>query len=214
MINQELVPIIIKILFLAAYLMLEKDLYITSLVEMLEKNPHYKQLFDYRGNNAVMFLDFSNLLCQAHDLSVWIDILFIDSAFSEIYTLKGYYAFTSCNLSKGMINFLYDTGFVVYQSPFDSDAIMGYTICSVARETDLDLVIIGTHDGGFRGVTDQLTQRGLNVAFLGFREMFSHFLRSDYLFCFEDINILSTLKKIKDNGLPLNDVSAQIRLDS
>jgi hypothetical protein len=194
--------------------MLEKDLYISSLVEMLEKNPRYKQLFDFRGNNAVMFLDFSNMLCQAYDLSVWIDIKDLVYIFSKIYTLKGHYAFTSCNLSKGMIDFLYNTGFVVYQSPFDSDAIMGYTICSVARETNLDLVIIGTHDGGFRGVRDQLTQRGLNVAFLGFREMFSHFLKSDYLFCFEDMNILSTFKEKKANGLPLNDVSAQIRLDS
>ena len=214
MINQELVPIIVKILFLAAYLMLEKDLYISSLIEMLEKNPDYKQLFDYRGNNAVMFLDFSNILCQAHDLSVWIDIKDLVYIFSKIYTLKGYYAFTSCNLSKGMINFLYDTGFVVYQSPFDSDAIMGYTICSVAREADLDLVIIGTHDGGFRGVRDQLTQRGLNVAFLGFREMFSHFLRSDYLFCFEDMNILSTLKKNDASGSPFNAVRTQTMLKS
>ena len=190
--------------------MLEKDLYITSLVEMLEKNPQYKQLLDYRGNNAVMFLDFSNILCRAHDLSVWIDIEDLVYIFSKIYNLKGYYAFTSCNLTKGMINFLYDTGFIVYQSPFDSDAIMGYTICNVARETDLDLVVIGTHDGGFRGVRDQLTQRGLDVAFLGFREMFSHFLKSDNVFCFEDMNILSTLKKNDASGSPLNDVRARL----
>ena len=113
-----------------------------------------------------------------------------------------------------MVNFLYDTGFVVYQSPFDSDATMGYTICSVVRETDLDLVLIGTHDGGFRGVRDQLTQRGLNVAFLGFREMFSHFLKSDNLFCFEDMSILSTLTKKDPSGSPFNDLLAQTRLKS
>jgi hypothetical protein len=192
--------------------MLEKDLYITSLVEMLEKNPHYKQLLGYRGNNAVLFLDFSNILCRAHDLSVWIDIEDLVYIFSKIYNLKSYYAFTSCNLTKGMINFLYDTGFVVYQSPFDSDAIMGYIISSVTRETDLDLVLIGTHDGGFRGVRDQLTQRGLSVAFLGFREMFSHYLKSDNLFCFEDMNILSTLKKNDHSSSPINEVRAQSRL--
>ena len=192
--------------------MLEKDLYIASLVEMLEKKPHYKQLFDFRGNNAVMFLDLSNILCQAYDLSVWIDIADLVYIFSKIYTLKGYYAFTSCNLSKGMINFLYDTGFVVYQSPFDSDAIMGYVMCNVAKETDLDLALIGTHDGGFRGVRDQLTQRGINVAFLGFREMFSHFLKSDPLFCFEDMNILSTLKKNDSSDSPINSVHAENKL--
>ena len=187
--------------------MLEKDLYIASLVEMLEKNPNYKQLFNYKGNKAVMFLDFSNILCQAHDLSVWIDIKDLVYIFSKIYALKGYYAFTSCNLTSGMINFLYDTGFVMYQSPFDSDAIMGYIINSVTRETDLDLVLIGTHDGGFRGVRDQLTQRGLNVAFLGFRDMFSHFLKSDNLFCFEDMNILSALNKKASSSPPINKIS-------
>ena len=106
-----------------------------------------------------------------------------------------------------MVNFLYDTGFVMYQSPFDSDSIMGYIINSVTRETDLDLVLIGTHDGGFRGVRDQLTQRGLNVAFLGFRDIFSHFLKSDNLFCFEDMNILSTLNKKESRGSPIDDLS-------
>ena len=113
-----------------------------------------------------------------------------------------------------MVNFLYDTGFVMYQSPFDSDAIRGYIINSVTRETDLDLVLIGTHDGGFRGVRDQLTQRGLNVAFLGFRDMFSHFLKSDNLFCFEDMNILSTLNKNDSIDSPISDVRAQSRLES
>jgi hypothetical protein len=192
--------------------MFEKDTYITSLIDILEKNPHYKQLFDYKGNKAVMFLDLSNILCQAHDLSVWIDIADLVLIFSQIYTLKGHYAFTSCNLTKGMINFLYDTGFVVYQSPFDSDAIMGYVMCNVIKETDLDLVLIGTHDGGFRGVRDQLTQKGIKVAFLGFREMFSHFLKSDHIFCFEDMNILSTLNKNNSSDPPINGIRAQSRL--
>ena len=84
---------------------------------------------------------------------------------------------------------------------------MGYIINSVTRDTDLDLVLIGTHDGGFRGVRDQLTQRGLNVAFLGFRDMFSHFLKSDHLFCFEDMNILSALKKKDSTVPPINERS-------
>jgi hypothetical protein len=62
--------------------MLEKDHFITSLVEMLEKNPLYKQLFEFRGNNAVMSLELSNILCQTHDLSVWIDACAWTSLFS------------------------------------------------------------------------------------------------------------------------------------
>jgi hypothetical protein len=191
--------------------MQEKESYITSLVELLEKNPYYARHFDHRGEKAVMFLDFSNILCQAHVLSVWIDLEDLVYIFSKLYNLKGYYAFTSCNLTKGMVDFLYDTGFVVYQSPFDSDAIMGYTICSVARESDLDMVLIGTHDGGFRGVRDQLTQTGTNVAFVGFREMFSHYLKSDCLYCFEDMNILSPLKRNESNSTHTNDAEIKSR---
>jgi hypothetical protein len=142
-----------------------------------------------------MFLDMSNLLCQAYDLSVWIDIEDLVCIFSTLYELNGYYAYISCNLSNGMVKFLYDTGFVVHQNPFDADAVMGFMIGNISRDSGADLVLLGTHDGGFRGVRDQLVQRGVHVAFLGFREMFSHFLRSDLLFCFEDLNILSPMRE-------------------
>ena len=195
--------------------MQDKEAFINSIVESLQGNPAYSRHFDYKGKNALMFLDLSNILCRAHDYSVWLDIEDLIHVFSTLYSLNGHYAYTSTNLSNGMIKFLYDTGFVVFQSPFDSDAIMGYTICDIAGEADVDLVIIGTHDGGFRGISDQLTQKGIPVAFLGFREMFSSFLRSGLLFCFEDMKVLSSFRETQEPSteLDINDVKTQIRSD-
>lgn len=193
--------------------MQDKEAFINSIVESLRENPSYTRHFDYKGKDALMFLDLSNILCRAHDYSVWLDIEDLVYIFSTLYNLKGHYAYTSTNLSTGMINFLYNTGFVVFQSPFDSDAIMGYTICSVVEEADVDLVVIGTHDGGFRGVSDQLAQRGIPVAFLGFREMFSSFLRSGLLFCFEDMSVLSPFKESQEPSadLDVHNLKSQIR---
>lgn len=189
--------------------MLDKVSYINSIIETLEKNPYYTRHFDNRGRNALMFLDVSNLLCQAFDLSVWIDIEDLVYIFSTLYKLNGYYAYTSCNMSNGMVKFLYDTGFVVHQNPFDADATMGFMIGNVSRDSGADLVLLGTHDGGFHGVRDQLIQRGVNVAFLGFRDMFSHFLRSDLRFCLEDLNILSPMRETAKRA-PVDNIEAQI----
>ena len=191
--------------------MQDKEAYINSIVESLQQNPYYTRHFDFKGQNALMFLDLSNILCRAHDFSVWLDIEDLVYIFSTLYNLNGHYAYTSTNLSTGMIKFLYDTGFVVFQSPFDSDAIMGYTICNIAGEADVDLVIIGTHDGGFRGISDQLTQRGIPVAFLGFREMFSSFLRSGLLFCLEDMNVLSPLRQTEPQTAAMENKELQMR---
>jgi len=209
-----LVSTIIKIRTCRASLMQDKEAYINSIVESLQGNPSYTRHLDYKGKNALMFLDLSNILCRAHDYSVWIDIEDLVHIFSTLYSLNGHYAYTSTNLSTGMIKFLYDTGFVVFQSPFDSDAIMGYTICSVAGEADVDLVIIGTHDGGFRGISDQLSQRGIPVAFLGFREMFSSFLRSGLLFCLEDMNVLSPFKGAEPEIVAMENSELQMRSSS
>ncbi len=191
--------------------MQDKAAYINSIVETLEKNPYYTRHFDYRGMKALMFLDVSNLLCRAYDFSVWIDIADLVRIFSTLYELNGYYAYTSCNLSNGMIKFLYNTGFVVHQNPFDSDAIMGFTIGNISRDSGADLVLLGTHDGGFRGVRDQLVQRGVNVAFLGFRDKFSFLLRSDLLFCFEDLNILSPMRETA-KSVTVDNAEAQIEV--
>jgi len=194
--------------------MQDKEAYINSIVESLHQNPSYARHFDYKGKKALMFLDLSNILCRAHDYSVWLDIEDLVYVFSTLYNLNGHYAYTSTNLTTGMINFLYNTGFVVFQSPFDSDAIMGYTICNIAGEADVDLVIIGTHDGGFRGISDQLTQRGIPVAFLGFREMFSSFLRSSLLFCFEDMNIISPFQENESKPTTIDHTEKPIITDN
>jgi hypothetical protein len=114
-----------------------------------------------------------------------------------------------------MVNFLYNTGFIVYQSPFDSDALMGFTICSVCKESDIELVLIGTHDGGFRGVSDQLAQKGIHVGFLGFRDMFSSYLKSSPLFYFEDMKILSPLKETetKNQTIVPTEMQPEIQFD-
>ena len=189
--------------------MQNKASYINSIIEALSQNPNYNQNFNHRGENALLFLDLSNILCRAHDYSVWIDIEDLVHIFSTLYNLKGSYAFTSCNLTNGMVNFLYNTGFIVYQSPFDSDALMGFTICNVCKESDVELVLIGTHDGGFRGVSDQLAQKGIHVAFLGFRDMFSSYLKSGLLFYFEDMKILSPLKETETKSQTIGPTEAQ-----
>ena len=183
--------------------MQDKASYIKYIVESLSQNPYYAQHFRHEGETALLFLDLSNILCRAHECNVWIDIEDLVYVFSGIYNLKGRYAFTSCNLTSGMVSFLYNTGFIVYQSPFNSDALMGYTICSVSRESEAKLVIIGTQDGGFRGVSDQLSQRGVSVAFVGFRESFSSYLKNCLLFCLEDMKILSPLRENEARGQAL-----------
>ena len=191
--------------------MQDKAAYIASIVDSISKKPEYARHFGYKGKDAVVFLDLSNLLCRAHDFNLWIDIEDIIYIFEEIYNLRGHYAFTSCNLSTGMVKFLYNTGFIVIQNPFDSDATMGYMISEISRESDVDLVVIGTHDGGFRGVSDQLNQRGIDVAFLGFREMFSSFLRSNIVFCLEDMNVLSEFKGKASPPIDAYDEQIQVR---
>ena len=191
--------------------MQNKASYINSIIESLSQNPNYSQHFNHRGDNALLFLDLSNILCRAHDYSVWIDIEDLVYILSTLYNLKGCYAFTSCNLTNGMVNFLYNTGFIVYQSPFDSDALMGFTICSVCKESDVELVLIGTHDGGFRGVSDQLAQKGIHVGFLGFKDMFSSYLKSSLLFYFEDMKILSPLKETETKNQTI--VSTEMQTD-
>ncbi len=187
---------------------------ISSIVESLSQNPNYDQNFNHRGENALLFLDLTNILCRAHEYGVWIDIEDLVHIFSTLYDLKGKYAFTSCNLTNGMVNFLYNTGFIVYQSPFDSDALMGFTICNVCKESDVELVIIGTHDGGFRGVSDQLAQKGIQVAFIGFRDMFSSYLKSSLLFCFEDMKIILPLKETetKNNTNSSTEVQQEVNI--
>jgi len=124
-----------------------------------------------------------------------------------MYDLKDHLAFTSCNISNGLVEFLYKTGYIVYQSPFDSDAIMGYKICELSEVYKVKVVVIGTHDGGFRRVSDQLKQRNIQVYFLGFRDWFSGFLRCVPLYNLEDLGILEPMH---EKGVTAT-ISAQAR---
>jgi uncharacterized LabA/DUF88 family protein len=195
-------------------LMHEKESHINSIMESLRRNPYYTKHLKYAGRDVLMFLDLTNILCHASEYRLWIDLEDLVYIFSTLYNLRSFYAFTSSNLSGGMVNFLYETGYVVYQSPFDSDAIMGFVISDLTRDIDVDLVIIGTHDGGFRGISDQLVRKGIDVAFLGFREMFSSYLKSSLLFCLEDLNILSHLREKGAVGEFLDDAEIPVRDNS
>jgi hypothetical protein len=161
--------------------------------ESLEENPNYERHFKHRGETALLFLDLSNILCRAVDLGYWIDLEKLISIFDQMYDLKGHLAFTSCNISNGLVEFLYKTGYIVFQSPFDSDAIMGYKICELSEVYKVKAVVIGTHDGGFRRVSDQLKQQNIQVYFLGFRDWFSGFLRCVPLYNLEDLGILEPM---------------------
>lgn len=177
--------------------------------ESLLENPNYKRHFKHRGEAALLFLDLSNILCRAVDLGLWINLEKVISIFNQIYDLKNHLAFTSCNVSNGFVEFLYNTGYTVFQSPFDSDAIMGYKICELSNTHDVKVVIIGTHDGGFRRVSDQLRQRNIQVYFLGFRDWFSTFLRCMPLYIFEDLDVLEHLRE-KDEREPAT-INASMR---
>jgi hypothetical protein len=177
-----------------------KDRFISSILDSLHGNPNYSRHFDLKGRRALLFLDLTNILCQAAEFCLWIDLEDLVLILSRLFDLQAHYAFTGCGLTSGMVNFLYNTGYIVRQSPFDSDAIMGYTICDSTERQDAEVVLIGTHDGGFRGVGDELRRRGVDVAFLGFREMFSSYLRGCPLFCFEDMKILSPLREAREGG--------------
>jgi hypothetical protein len=169
--------------------------------ESLYINPNYKQHFKHRGETALLFLDLSNIICRAVELGLWINLEKLISIFNQLYDLKNHLAFTSCNISNGFVEFLYNTGYSVFQSPFDSDAIMGYKICELCNAQDVKVAIIGSHDGGFRRVGDQLRQRNIRVYFLGFRDWFSTFLRCMPLYIFEDLDVLEPLRE-KDEGEP------------
>ncbi len=55
---------IIKITIQRAFLMQDKEAYINSIIETLQQNPSYTRHLEYKGKNALMFLDLSNILCR------------------------------------------------------------------------------------------------------------------------------------------------------
>lgn len=127
--------------------------------------------------DALLFLDLSNIFCTAMELHTRVDLKKLVSKLSNQFVLRTLYAFASSKANNGLIEALYNIGFTVFQIPFDCDALMGFKISELTRTQKVKVVIIGTHDGDFRGICDELEQGGIQVYFLGFKNRFSTFLR-------------------------------------
>ena len=126
---------------------------------------------------ALLFLDLSNIFCTAMELQVRIDLRKLLSYLSTRFGLERLFAFVSSKVNNGLVEALYNMGFTVYQIPFDCDALMGFKISESTRAQEGRVIIIGTHDGDFRGIGDELEQKGFQVYFLGFKDRFSSFLK-------------------------------------
>ena len=126
---------------------------------------------------ALFFLDLSNIFCTAMELHTRVDLKKLVSDLSNQFALKRLFAFVNSKANSGLIEALYNIGFTVYQIPYDCDALMGFKISESLRTQKARVVIIGTHDGDFRGICDELEQEGMLVYFLGFKDRFSTFLR-------------------------------------
>ena len=126
---------------------------------------------------ALFFLDLANIFCTAMELHIRVDLKKLVSDLSNQFALKRLFAFVNSKANNGLIEALYNMGFTVYQIPYDCDALMGFKISESIRTQNARVVIMGTHDGDFRGICDELEQKGLQVYFLGFKNKFSTFLR-------------------------------------
>lgn len=126
---------------------------------------------------ALLFLDFSNIFYTAMELHTHVDLKKLISNLSDRFTLKNMFAFINSKANNGLVEALYNIGFTVYQIPYNCDALMGFKISELTRTQKANVVIIGTHDGDFRGICDELEQEGFQVYFLGFKDRFSTFLR-------------------------------------
>ena len=149
------------------------------------------QMVSVEKAEALLFLDLSNIFCTAMELHVRVDLRKLISDLSESFALKRLFAFISSKANNGAIEALYNMGFTVYPIPYDCDALMGFKISESMRTQNTKVVIIGTHDGDFRGICDELEQKGFQVYFLGFKDRFSTFLRPKpclFLECLGNIN--------------------------
>ena len=111
------------------------------------------------------------------ELNIRINLKELISDLSSRFVFKGLFAFANSKTNNGLIEALYNTGFTVYQIPYNCDALMGFKINELVRTQKVKAVIIGTHDGDFRGISDELEQKGIEVFFLGFKDKFSTFLK-------------------------------------
>lgn len=126
---------------------------------------------------ALFFLDLSNIFCTAKELQIRVDLSALVRDLSNQFALKSLYVFANSKANNGLIEALCNIGFTVFQIPYDCDALMGFKISESTRTQKPEVVIIGSHDGDFRGICDHLEQEGITVYFLGFTDRFSTFLR-------------------------------------
>lgn len=136
------------------------------------------QLLSMEKPEALLFFDLSNIFYTAMELHTYVDLKKLISSLSNRFCLKSLFAFVNSKANGGLVEVLYNIGFTVYQIPYNCDALMGFKISELVRTQRAKVVIIGTHDGDFRGICDELEQEGFRVYFLGFKGKFSSFLRS------------------------------------
>lgn len=138
--------------------------------------------------DALLFLDLSNIICSASELNSRIDFKKLIYNLSQRFNLKGLFVFTNFNQNKKFIEMLYNLGFIVYPVPSDADAYMGFKIGELVSIYNPTVVIIGTHDGDFRWICDELEQTSIMVYFIGFKDKFSSFLKRKPCLCLEDFH--------------------------
>jgi len=126
---------------------------------------------------ALLFLDLSNIFYTAMELHIRVDLRKLVSDLSNQFFLKRLCVFVNSKANNGLVEALYNIGFTVCEIPFDCDALMGFKISELIRTQKANVVIIGTHNGDFRGICDELEQKGIQVYFFGFKGKFSTFLR-------------------------------------
>jgi len=135
------------------------------------------QLLSAEKPHALLFLDLSNIFCTAMELHTRVDLKKLISNMSSRFVLVGLFAFVNSKANNGLVEALYNIGFTVYQIPYDCDALMGFKISRLTRSHSAKVVVLGTHDGDFRGICDELEQEGFQAYFLGFKDRFSTFLK-------------------------------------
>lgn len=138
---------------------------------------------------ALFFLDLSNIFHTATELNTYVDLQKLISSLSNHFIFKGLYAFTNSKTNSGLIEALYNMGFTVFQKPYDCDALMGFKISELIRAHKVKVIIIATHDGDFRGISDELEQENIEVYFLGFQKRFSTFLKPKRCLYIENLDV-------------------------
>jgi len=135
------------------------------------------QVTSEEKTEALLFLALSNIFCTAMELGCRVDLRKMVLSLSDRFVFKGLFVFANSRVNNGLVEALYNIGFTVFSIPYDCDALMGFKISELMGSCKVKAVIIGTHDGDFRGIGDELEQQDIEVYFLGFQNKFSTFLK-------------------------------------